>query len=207
MQVMPKPLMGFFAAVMFGAILSSFNSVLNSASTIFSLDIWKPIWGKNADAKKVVKVGQVFGLIVGVLGIIISPFIMYFGSGIMNFINQCWGLFSMPILCAVLFGMLNKNVSSLAPKIGVPVHIIFYAIGYFTVFDKIHYLYWVFVCFLVQCVIYFAVAKFAPSKVPFEMPNQPQIELTPWKNGKIWATVGALVVVVMYIIFSPLALG
>ena len=207
MQVMPKPLMGFFATVMFGAILSSFNSVLNSASTIFSLDIWKPIWGKDADAKKVVKVGQVFGLIVGILGIVISPFIMYFGSGIMNFINQCWGLFSMPILCAVLFGMLNKNVSSLAPKIGVPVHIILYAIGYFTVFDKIHYLYWVFVCFLVQCVIYFAVAKFAPSKVPFEMPNQPQIELTPWKNGKIWATVGALVVVVMYIIFSPLALG
>ncbi len=207
LHVMPKPLMGFFAAVMFGAILSSFNSVLNSSSTIFSLDIWKPIWGKNADAKKVVKVGQIFGLIVGILGIVISPFIMYFGSGIMNFINECWGLFSMPILCAVLFGMLNKKVSALAPKIGVPVHIVLYAIGYFTVFSKIHYLYWVFVCFLVQCVIYFAVAKFAPAKEDFEMPNVPQIEMTPWKTGKIWATVGALVVVVMYIIFSPLVLG
>ena len=191
LHVMPKPIMGFFAAVMFGAILSSFNSVLNSSSTIFSLDIWKPIWGKNADAKKVVKVGQIFGLIVGILG----------------FINECWGLFSMPILCAVLFGMLNKKVSPLAPKIGVPVHIVLYAIGYFTVFSKIHYLYWVFVCFLVQCVIYFAVAKFAPLKEEFEMPNVPQIEMTPWKHGKIWATVGALVVVVMYIIFSPLVLG
>lgn len=207
MHVMPKPLMGFFAAVMFGAILSSFNSVLNSSSTIFSLDIWKPIWGKDADAKKVVKVGQVFGLVFGILGIIISPFIMYFGTGIMNFINQCWGLFSMPILCAVLFGMLNKKVSPLAPKIGVPVHIILYAIGYFTVFDKMHYLYWVFVCFVVQCIIYFAVAKFAPAKVEFEMPNVPQIEMTPWKTGKIWAIVGILVVVVMYVIFSPLVLG
>ena len=132
---------------------------------------------------------------------------MYFGSGIMNFINQCWGLFSMPILCAVLFGMLNKKVSPLAPKIGVPVHIILYAIGYFTVFNKMHYLYWVFVCFVVQCIIYFAVAKFAPAKEEFEMPNVPQIEMTPWKTGKIWATAGALVVVVMYIIFSPLVLG
>ncbi|MDO4616909.1 MAG: solute:sodium symporter family transporter [Lachnospiraceae bacterium] len=207
MHVMPKVLMGFFAAVMFGAILSSFNSVLNSASTIFSLNIWKPIFGKNADAKKTVKVGQIFGLIVGILGIVISPFIMYFGSGIMNFINQCWGLFSMPILCAVLFGMLNKNVSSLAPKIGVPVHIVLYAIGYFTVFDKIHYLYWVFVCFVVQCIIYFAVAKLAPRAEEFEMPNVPAIDMTAWKSGKVWAVVGILVVVVMYVIFSPLVLG
>ncbi len=207
MHVMPKVLMGFFAAVMFGAILSSFNSVLNSASTIFSLNIWKPMFGKNADAAKTVKIGKIFGLIVGILGILISPFIMYFGSGIMNFINQCWGLFSMPILCAVLFGMLNKNVSSLAPKIGVPVHIVVYAIGYFTVFDKIHYLYWVFVCFIIQCVIYFCVAKFAPRKEAFEMPNVPAIEMTPWKTGKAWAIAGILVVVVMYVIFSPLVLG
>ncbi len=207
MHVMPKVLMGFFAAVMFGAILSSFNSVLNSASTIFSLNIYKPIWGKNAEAKKVVKVGQIFGLIVGILGIVISPFIMYFGSGIMNFINQCWGLFSMPILCAVLFGMLSKKVSALAPKIGVPVHIVLYGIGYFTVFDKIHYLYWVFVCFLVQCVIYFAVIKLAPRTEDFEIPNTPAIDLKPWKSGKVWAVCGILVVVVMYIIFSPLCLG
>lgn len=207
MHVMPKIFMGFFAAVMFGAILSSFNSVLNSASTIFSLNIWKPIWGQKADAKKVVKVGQVFGLIVGILGIVISPFIMYFGSGIMNFINECWGLFSMPILCAVLFGMLNKNVSSLAPKIGVPVHIVLYAIGYLFVFEHIHYLYWVFVCFLVQCVIYFAVAKMAPRKEEFEMPNVPAIDMSNWKSGKVWAIVGILVVVVMYLIFSPLVLG
>lgn len=207
MKVLPTPVMGFFAAVMFGAILSSFNSVLNSSSTIFSLDIWKPIWGKNADAKKVVKVGQIFGLIVGLLGIVISPFVMYFGSGIMNFINQCWGLFSMPILCAVLFGMLNKNVSALAPKIGVPIHIVLYAIGYFTLFDKIHYLYWVFVCFVVQCVIYFICAKVAPLKTPYEMPYVPAIDMTPWKTGKLWAFVGAMVVVVMYIIFSPLVLA
>lgn len=42
-QVMPKPILGFFAAVMFGAILSSFNSVLNSASTIYALDIHRPL--------------------------------------------------------------------------------------------------------------------------------------------------------------------
>ena len=39
-QVVPAPLMGFFAAVMLGAILSSFNSVLNSVDTMFTMDIY-----------------------------------------------------------------------------------------------------------------------------------------------------------------------
>ena len=40
-KVLPAPLLGFFAAVIFGAILSSFNSSLNSAATLFSIDIYK----------------------------------------------------------------------------------------------------------------------------------------------------------------------
>ena len=41
-EVMPKPVLGFFAAVMFGAILSSFNSVLNSHRRFTALDIHRP---------------------------------------------------------------------------------------------------------------------------------------------------------------------
>ena len=40
-KVLPAPLVGFFAAVLVGAILSSFNSTLNSASTLFSIGIYK----------------------------------------------------------------------------------------------------------------------------------------------------------------------
>lgn len=39
-QVVPAPLMGFFAAVMFGAIISSFNSGLNSINTMFTMRIY-----------------------------------------------------------------------------------------------------------------------------------------------------------------------
>ena len=145
MEVLPKPLMGFFAAVMFGAILSSFNSVLNSASTIFTLNIWQPIWGKNADTNKVVKIGQIFGTVVGVVAIAIAPFVMYFGTGIMNFINECWGFFSMPLLTAVLFGLLTKRAPAIAPKIVVPIHMVLYgASKVIPFFGRFHYLYVVF---------------------------------------------------------------
>ena len=42
-KVLPLSLIGFFAAVVLGAVLSTFNSVLNSAATIFSLDLYKKI--------------------------------------------------------------------------------------------------------------------------------------------------------------------
>ena len=49
--------------------------------------------------------------------------------------------------------------------------------------------------------------KVAPRENDFIMPDAKVMDMTPWKHGKIWAAVGAGVVVVMYIIFSPLVLG
>ena len=46
-KLLPSKLSGFFGAVLFGAVLSSFNSALNSASTIFSLNIYKPLFSPN----------------------------------------------------------------------------------------------------------------------------------------------------------------
>ena len=47
-DILPTPVLGFFAAVMFGAILSSFNSVLNSSMTLFTLDILPVISRRSA---------------------------------------------------------------------------------------------------------------------------------------------------------------
>ncbi|MGM9631163.1 solute:sodium symporter family transporter [Butyricicoccus sp.] len=208
MEVIPKPLLGFLAAVMFGAILSSFNSVLNSASTIFTLNIWQPIWGKDADNNKVVKVGQIFGTVVGVIAIIISPFVMYFGTGIMNFINECWGFFSMPLLTAVLFGLLSKKAPAIAPKIIVPLHMVLYGLTkVIPFFSQFHYLYVVFALFVLECIIYFICIKVAPRETDWEMPDAQVLDMTPWKTGKYWAIAGIAVVVLMYIIFSPLVLA
>ena len=59
-RVLPASLLGFFAAVLFGAILSSFNSVLNSAVTLFGIDIYKQHINKDAP-EKVVVADKLFG--------------------------------------------------------------------------------------------------------------------------------------------------
>mgnify|MGYP001819277434 CR=1 FL=1 len=60
--VLPTYLVGFFAAVLFGAILSSFNSVLNSSVTLFGIDIYKQHINREATEKTVVKYGKIYGV-------------------------------------------------------------------------------------------------------------------------------------------------
>ena len=133
---------------------------------------------------------------------------MYFGTGIMNFINECWGFFSMPLLTAVLFGLFSKYATSLAPKIIIPLHMVLYGLTkVIPWFDQFHYLYVVFALFCIECLIYWIVIKVKPREEPWEMPDKHVLDMTPWKTGKIWATVGALVVVVLFVIFSPLVLA
>lgn len=57
-EVLPKMLFGIFAAVIFGAILSSFAGALNATSTLFSLDFYKPIINKKADDKQIARAGK-----------------------------------------------------------------------------------------------------------------------------------------------------
>jgi SSS family solute:Na+ symporter len=74
-KVLPNELIGFFAAVVFGAILSSFNSVLNSAVTLFGVDIYNEHIHKNASEKNIVTYGKGFGIILAIVAMCISPFL------------------------------------------------------------------------------------------------------------------------------------
>ena len=62
-HVLPDWSLGLFAAVLMGSILSSFNSALNSASTLFSLQFYKGYINKNATEIEIVSIGKKFGII------------------------------------------------------------------------------------------------------------------------------------------------
>ena len=74
-KVLPTAWVGFFAAVLFGAILSSFNSVLNSSVTLFGIDVYKQHINKEADEKTIVKYGKIFGVVLAIAAMFIAPLI------------------------------------------------------------------------------------------------------------------------------------
>ena len=211
-EIVPKPVMGFFAAVLFGAILSSFNSVLNSASTIYALDIHRPLFNPTASDARMVKIGQNFGTVVAVVSTIMSPFMLYMG-GITSFVNSAFAAFNTPIFVCLLCGFFWKKVPAIAAKIVIPVHVVLYFILQFGLrnvipaLNNIHYLYFTAILFVFDMLLMWVIVKKHPRATDFELKDVGAVDLTPWKNGKIWATVTLLIMVLAYVIFSPLGFG
>ncbi|WP_432618845.1 solute:sodium symporter family transporter, partial [Butyricicoccus sp.] len=150
-DILPTPVLGFFAAVMFGAILSSFNSVLNSSMTLFTLDILPVISKKERTAQQEITIAKRFGIVLCLASIVIAPFLMYLPAGISTFLNQMWGYYGVPVLAVAMMGMLNKNIPNFAPKLTIIVHIIVYGVLMNTV--PLHFLYFEVTAFVVDIVL------------------------------------------------------
>lgn len=211
-DVMPTWILGFFAAVMFGAILSSFNSILNSASTIYALDIHRPMFNPKADDACMVKVGQRFGTVLTIFATVLAPFMLYMG-GITSFVNAAFAAFNTPIFVCLICGFFWKKVPSFAAKVIIPVHVVLYFLLQFVLRDHIpmlqdiHYLYFTAVLFVLDMIIMYIIVKVRPRPTDFELEDAKAVDLTPWKNGKIWAAVTLIIMVIAYVIFSPMGVG
>ncbi|HMC01212.1 MAG TPA: solute:sodium symporter family transporter, partial [Flavobacteriaceae bacterium] len=128
--VLPTSLVGFFAAVLFGAILSSFNSVLNSSVTLFGIDIYKQHINKEANERTVVKYGKIFGICLALAAMFIAPMIANAGS-LFNYLQQINGIYSIPILTIIVVGYVTKRVPAIAAKIGIISGSVLYIISQF----------------------------------------------------------------------------
>ena len=209
--VVPKPVMGFFAAVLFGAILSSFNSVLNSASTMFTLDLYRTAINPKASDMQCVKVGKIYGTCAGAVAICVAPFVM-FAQGITTFLNSMSQFVSLPILFTVLGALIFRKAPKYAPKVITAVHVIAYGAFmilkpcYPTSGEPIHYLYAIAVLFVVEFAIMWYLNKYHPAE-EYEIRDVGAVDLTPWKYRHIVSIIGLLLALGIYILFSPLGIA
>lgn len=130
-EVLPAPLLGFFAAVIFGAIMSSFNSALNSSVTLFGLDIYKQHFNEEATEKQVVKAGKTFGIVLAILAMFIAPFIANAPDGLFGYLQEVNGCYSIPILTIIVVGFATKYVPAIAAKIALWSGVVLYSISQF----------------------------------------------------------------------------
>ena len=210
-RVVPQPVMGFFAAVMFGAILSSFNSVLNSASTMFTLDLYRTAINPKASDMQCVKVGKIYGTIAGCISIVIAPFIMNAG-GITTFLNSMSQFVSLPVLCTILGIFMFKRIPKYMPKVITIFHVVCY--GAFLLIkpcypgssNPIHYLYAMAVLFPIELLIMWYLNKYRGTEdyVPADVGA---VDLTPWKYRHVVSIIGLILAVAIYIFFSPLGIA
>jgi len=227
--VLPKSLVGFFAAVLFGAILSSFNSVLNSSVTLFGIDIYKQHINPSADEKTVVMYGKAFGIFLAVLAMIIAPLIANAGS-LFAYLQEINGIYSIPIFTIIVVGYLTKRVPAIAAKIGILSGSILYIISQFIMKPRFvaealanaeangitdaaqlrlieadaypHYLHVMAILFATNILIMLIIGKIKPREEAYVQKYTKQVNIEPWKYVYQVGALVVLVVVAIYIYFA-----
>lgn len=129
--VLPDPLVGFFAAVVVGSILSTFNSVLNSAATLFSLDVYQKYVNPDASTKQLVWSGQICSLIVAILAVIAAPTFFHGRDHIFGFFQKLNGVYFIPLLAIMMVGMLNRRADGRSALIALVVGLVAMSLGTF----------------------------------------------------------------------------
>ena len=209
-KVLPPVLLGFFAAVLFGAILSSFNSALNSSVTLFGLDIYKLYINKNASEKQVVKAGKSFGIGLAVLSMVIAPSIANAPEGLFGYLQEINGCYTIPILTIILVGYMTKYVPAVAAKVAMGVGVVMYSFSQFFLKGYVesnggeypHYLHVMAILFLFNIVLMLLIGKLKPREEAYEQKYTEQVDITPWKPVKVMGIIITVIVISTYFIFT-----
>ncbi len=209
-KVLPPVLLGFFAAVLFGAILSSFNSALNSSVTLFGLDIYKQYIKKDANEQQVVRAGKTFGIGLALLSMIIAPTIANAPDGLFGYLQEINGCYTIPILTIILVGYLTKHVPALAAKVAMLIGVVMYSISQFVLKDYVisgggeypHYLHIMAIIFLFNIGVMLLIGKLRPREVAYVQNYTEQVDITPWKPVKMYGIIITIIVISTYFIFT-----
>ena len=218
-ELLPAGVLGLMLAAVAGAVLSTFNSGLNSAATVFTLDLWGTHVDPEMSDRRAVRVGRITTTVLAIAACLWAPVIHGF-DGVFSYIQEIWGFVSAPT-CAIFFmGLLVARVPAGAAKTALVVGPILYLIsrsptwimtgddalaaggGIQFLFDyaSMSFLYHMFIIFILLCAMLWFWSVLAPGPVR-PLPRREVVEMAPMK-GLTWVSVVLLLSVTgLYIVF------
>ncbi len=205
-DVLPFYLSGFFLAVLLGAVFSSFNSLLNSAATLYCLDVHQPLLKKPLDDAALIRVAKIVSLIIALFSFVVSPLLQYAPEGLWQIIRVFTGFYNIPVITIVLVGLFTRQVPALAAKVAIGFHVVAYGLLRFVWDVDIHFIHLYAVLFAIEVAIMLVIGRLAPRPVPWRYEPQELVDMTPWRYALPTAIVLAAGIVFLYLLFSPIGL-
>lgn len=215
MQLMPVGLLGVMLAALLSALTSTLSAILNSTSTLFTMDFYAQ-YNKNADSKKLVFVGKIASCVIIVLAALWAPQIGQFGS-LLKYYQEMLSYIAPPIVAAFLLGIFSKRVNGSGAFIGllsglaVAVLMLFYKTE---IFGGLHFL------LIVPFLLAFSLIVTYVSSLCFARPDSGKLIDTTfsfndlkaetmalrsvawYKNYQCWAVVLLVMSTAIWVIFS-----
>ena len=205
---LPAYLGGFFLAVLLGAVFSSFNSLLNSAATLFCLDVYAPMKKTPPDDAEMVRVAKIASIVIALFSFVVAPLLQFAPDGLWQIIRIFTGFYNIPVVVIVIVGLFTQRVPALGAKIVIVFHVIAYGLAQF-VFDDVitmHFLHLYAVLFVVEVGIMLAAGRLRPRAEPWQYVRRDLVDLTPWRYAKPVAFTLLSAVVFLYLLFSQVGL-
>ena len=207
-KVMPTALQGFFIAALFGAILSTFNSFLNSAATIYCKDLLPSISKKQRTDQELIVYAKKVSTIMAIVTMIIGPLLMFGTDGIFLITKRFAGFVNIPIVALFAVGLFNKTVSGLAARIALLVHVVLYFSIVWVFKVKINFVYVMGGLFVFDVILMLILGQFLKREPYVENTiNKGDVDLTNWKYIKVTSVSLILGLIALYTFLSPVGLA
>ena len=209
--IKPFPMISWFVlAALCGAVISSLASMLNSASTIATMDLYSK-FTKEKDPEKLVKVGRFFVVLFVILAGLVAPALDNFTS-IFAYIQEFQGFISPGILAVFIFGFFSPKTPRYFGAVGIGLNVVSYgafkwAIGPWLVSngwwyaEQIAFLDRMAICFFIVLLAGLLLTLLKPMQEPVEMPVNDQIALESSSGAKMVGVLVVVATIALYAIF------
>ena len=211
-DVLPVYAMGFFLAVLLGAVFSSFNSLLNSAATLFCLDVYVPYKERQGQAPvndtQVLKVAKRASIIIALFSFVVAPLLQFAPDGLWQIIRVFTGFYNIPVIAIVIVGLFAPQVPALGPKLVIGFHVLAYGLLKF-VFDDLvtlHFIHLYAILFFIEVAIMLMVGMRYPRAAVWTYSTSHKVDLQPWRFAGPCAVTLMSCVIGLYLLFSPIGL-
>lgn len=190
----------FVLAAIFGAVVSSLASMLNSASTIFTMDIFNKL-ARGASQKVLVRAGRLSMLVFVGIACVIAPQLgrPEFG-GIFTFIQEFQGFISPGVLAVFLFGFLVSKAPRYVGWVGILLNVALYgALKWFV--PELVFLNRMAVCFFTVVLVLALITAINPLARPVQLPVNNEIALESSRTARLGGVAVVVLTLLLYVIF------
>ena len=208
-DVLPVYMSGFFLAVLLGAVFSSFNSLLNSAATLFCLDVYEPLKKGKVSDTEMIRVAKIASLVIALFSFVVAPLLQYAPEGLWQVIRIFTGFYNIPVVAIVIVGLFTKRVPGLGAKVAIVFHIITYGLLQFAFKDlvDIHFLHLYAILFIAEILIMLAIGHMKPLETPWKFERKEAVSLVPWAYALPASVTLFSCIAALYVLFSPIGLA
>ncbi len=214
-------LVGFVLAALLGAIVSSLAAMLNAASTIFTMDIFKKHISPNAGQSAMVLLGRVCVIVFSAIAILLAPQLgnPKISNSIFTIIQAGQGFLSPGILAVFAFGLLVRKAPPVAGVVGLVLNVVAYSLlWYLSTLPSVmanptmavvigNFLNRMAICFGLCLAAMAIITVVKPLPQPIEFHTRTDLNLTSSGGAKLAGVVVIVITLALYAIFSPIGLA